>query len=190
MNLNCRFGGKIIKKLLGWIPGFFRIHPVYEFRLFSDNGHSDDDYLREKFKKSYIGWIRKNSDIHPGYPFFMILPPKWQFRLENESFENWLANLSFRPERNKKDLFIQLTDQLRSFDWSKKETQNLYQNFSARDLNIISYDSYGHIIWTMCPTLLWTSQFSEKCEIGPTVCWWHREDFVPRSTKTKTTTST
>ena len=39
-----------------------RIQPKYEFRQFSENGHSDDGYLREK---SYKGLIRKNLEIHP-----------------------------------------------------------------------------------------------------------------------------
>ena len=50
-----------------WI---LQIHPIYEFRSFSENGHSDDGYLRENFKKSYKGRIRKNPEIHFTYNFW------------------------------------------------------------------------------------------------------------------------
>ena len=39
----------------GEFPDFFQIHPIYDFRDFPENGHSDNDYFREKFLKSYIG---------------------------------------------------------------------------------------------------------------------------------------
>ena len=31
------------------------INDVYNFRFFPDNDHFDKSYLREKFKKSYLG---------------------------------------------------------------------------------------------------------------------------------------
>ena len=33
----------------GWILGYFRIHPIYDFRDFSENGHFDNDFFREKY---------------------------------------------------------------------------------------------------------------------------------------------
>ena len=35
--------------ILRGIPGFLRIHPIYDFRDFSENGHSNNDYFRENF---------------------------------------------------------------------------------------------------------------------------------------------
>ena len=33
----------------------FQIHSLYDLRDFPENGHSDNDYFREKIQKSYIG---------------------------------------------------------------------------------------------------------------------------------------
>ena len=44
-----------------------RIHPIYEFRDFPENGHSSNGYFHENFWKTNIGWIRKNPRIHPSY---------------------------------------------------------------------------------------------------------------------------
>ena len=61
---------KYIKKSqiwwLRWIPGFWRIHPIYEF---PENSQSDNCYFREKFQKSYVEWIRQNPRIRPSYSF-------------------------------------------------------------------------------------------------------------------------
>ena len=47
---------------------------IHEFRKFSENV--------KKFKKSYIGWIRRNPEINQSY-HFLDFPEKWQFRLGN-----------------------------------------------------------------------------------------------------------
>ena len=44
----------------------FQIHPIHDFFNFPKNGLSDNGCFNEKFKKSYIGWIRKNLGIHAG----------------------------------------------------------------------------------------------------------------------------
>ena len=64
-NLNLPFfKGKSQKFKRGRIPRFLRIHSIYNFRYFPENGHSDNGYFVEKFK-IYIGWIRKNPGVHP-----------------------------------------------------------------------------------------------------------------------------
>ena len=45
------FVKKLKKSYIGWILGFLRIHPKYDFRDFLENGNSDNGYFREKFKK-------------------------------------------------------------------------------------------------------------------------------------------
>jgi len=58
------------------------------------NGHFGNGYFREKFKKSYIGWIRKNPSIHPHY-YFHDFHLKIQLRLENENIEiSWNSALN------------------------------------------------------------------------------------------------
>ena len=70
----------------------FTNHPIYEFRLFSQNlkksytyahswgkNHENPGFLKiaismmefhaKNFKKSDKGWIRKNPEIHPSYHF-------------------------------------------------------------------------------------------------------------------------
>ena len=44
-------------------PGYSRKHPIYEFRYFRENDHSDNGHFREKSIKSYEGRIRKNLKI-------------------------------------------------------------------------------------------------------------------------------
>ena len=65
----------------GWITGFLRIHPKYDFRYFPEIDHSDNGYFRGKFQKSYMGWLRKIPRI-----IFVIFPQndnlglkKWHF---------------------------------------------------------------------------------------------------------------
>jgi len=42
--------------MISWVNSWIlRIHPIYDFRDFPENGHSDNGYFRSKFEKSYIG---------------------------------------------------------------------------------------------------------------------------------------
>ena len=50
-----------------------RIHPIYDFHYFPENGHSGNGYFREKFQISYLERIRKNPKIHPSYNFSNFL---------------------------------------------------------------------------------------------------------------------
>ena len=85
MSLKYHFEDKLQNDELGWIPGFLRIHPIYDFRNFAENGQSDNGYFLDKFWKSYIGWIRENPEIHPSYNFrgfhskMTIWAQKWKF---------------------------------------------------------------------------------------------------------------
>ena len=40
------FEWKSKQSKLGWIHGFLRIHPIYNFRYFPENGHFDNGYFR------------------------------------------------------------------------------------------------------------------------------------------------
>ena len=81
---NFHFWAKITKMITRVNYQIHRIHPIYDFRHFPEN--FDNGYFREKFKKSYLEWIRKNLRIHHSF-HCCEFPSKWQFRLENENFE-------------------------------------------------------------------------------------------------------
>ena len=53
------FWEKITKVITRVNSRIFRIHPIYGFPDFPENGPSDNDYFREQFWKSYTGWIHK-----------------------------------------------------------------------------------------------------------------------------------
>ena len=96
----CHFRRKNKKKwLLGWIPGFYWIHSIYESRLFSEMAIQMMAIHVKNSKKSYIGWIRENRHLHPSYHFrdFSDFPYHFQIILDNDGhFE--ILNISFSPD--------------------------------------------------------------------------------------------
>ena len=49
LSLNCYFWWKITEMITKVNSLIFRRHPIYGSRDFPENGHSDNDYFREKF---------------------------------------------------------------------------------------------------------------------------------------------
>ena len=63
----CHFGGKTTKTITRMNSQI--LTNSYMILPFSENGHSDNDDCLEKNKKSYVGWICKNTEINACYSF-------------------------------------------------------------------------------------------------------------------------
>ena len=85
------------KVSLAWIHGFWRIHPIHDFRDFPAifKFCVKIAYIG-KSRKLCIGWIRQNPGVHPS-DIFRDFSSKWQFKLKNDFF---LGSLVFLRKIN------------------------------------------------------------------------------------------